>query len=529
MMRMRYNKAIVLAFLLLMSLTIRSINPSTLGVDFGSSWDEGHHALLTENILKDPIHNIVFPTLSLKNGERIIGDMPPFFDVIGSIFVFTFGYSPEIMRTTSIIFGSLTVLIFFLLTNLLFDRKHALLSATIFALFPLHIALSRIYLYVVFELFLTILTSYFLILGVKNKKDSYLFMVALLVCLNFLTRYEFGLFFIAGTLFWLFLRSKNTSAWKTFKKYLLSFMIGIIAFFIWPLMLWLNSEKYISIFPPANNIWENLFVNNGINYLDISFRKVFEGYNWTGSLYPSYLFSGWNIIYTFLIITGTLIAIYRFYKKVIVQKRRISNNGLVLIWVLAFLPIHFTNHVVQHLSALIPVFSISMAIIILEINRISVKIKRRSRMYWRKIITTFNILILLFLILSPLNMIFSGKEILYETNYEKMGEYVSSRTEGYEYSAICEYLYGFWYYADKRCYPYLGVYGYSNKNVKYFIENNITRFVDVKNMDKGVSINNNDYEWLKNNCENMNKEVGITNQSKHYLYDCKNYIDNILS
>lgn len=126
-------------------------------------------------------------------------------------------------------------------------------------------------------------------------------------------------------------------------------------------------------------------------------------------------------------------------------------------------------------------------------------------------------------------MIFSGKEILYETNYEKMGEYVSSRTEGYEYSAICEYLYGFWYYADKRCYPYLGVYGYSNKNVKYFIENNITRFVDVKNMDKGVSINNNDYEWLKNNCENMNKEVGITNQSKHYLYDCKNYIDNILS
>ena len=271
--------SILLLVLLIYSFTIRIINLSEY--DFGSAWDEGYYAMATRNILYDS-SNIIYGRY-LPDSDLLIGKPPGFF-WIGAIFIKIFGVNEINYRLVSVIAGTLSVYIFYLLIKFLFDRKTAFISSVIFASFPLHVAFSRVFQMDVIMLLYVLLTSYFLIIGVCKKNDKLLWISAFLIALNILTKLWGGILSLFGVYFWLYIKQRGNKNMRTFFiKSIVAFFIGFIIFLLWPTVLWLTSKNYTGFHGGCKiaggcNIWENILIYsvgfNSLSRLDVILNNI---------------------------------------------------------------------------------------------------------------------------------------------------------------------------------------------------------------------------------------------------------------
>jgi hypothetical protein len=332
-----------------------------------------------------------------------------------------------------------------------------------------------------------------------------------------------GVLPIIGVVIWLFLKYRKTKMNLCILS-VFSTISGLFLSFIWPLIVWLNPQEYVSIDLLSNiNIWDIVlsyatvrsFSPSDFNLLERLLRVYWN----TGHLTFQYLFSGLNLIYTFIIIIGLIFMLDRIKKIKIsnLMKDKVPSAYLFwFIWLFSYLPVHLGKYpLLQHLVILTPVLSSFIGVGIIKIYNLLTNNLNKF------LARCFMIIIILFFLISPIRMILTGNEILYRTYYKEMGEYVKPRITDYNYSAICRYIPGFTYYADKPCISTdssikLGL----KKPISWYVENKKVRFVEIKTFPRDNPLKEKDIEWVINNCKNVDKEAGIPKESYHHLYDC---------
>jgi 4-amino-4-deoxy-L-arabinose transferase-like glycosyltransferase len=494
--------------------------------DFGPEYDEGYYAIPTRNMLRDPI-NLVYPTFLVKGDIKILSDIPPGLPWIGYIFINIFGINELSFRLVSIIFGVLSVCMFYLLVKL-FDKKIAAISSIILASFPLHVAFSRVYIPHLVELFFCLLISYLFIKGIEEGNRKLIFINIPLIAFNFMLRLWASLLPLIGILFWIIIKYRKTRT-KHLRLSLVSFVVGFLFSFTWPIVVWLTPNYYTGFFnhfdyygtfsSPIRSVWENIFIEMGIKFFPLTdfnlIERLFYVYWNAGNLTFNYLVSGINIVYPLLIICGLFLIFYRIGKtksSKIIEDRTTGFYVFWLLWLLFYLPVHLCIiHSLQHLVILTPAFSFFMGVGLLRIYGV-------FKIFIHEYLANFFAISIIFvLLISPIIMIFTGNEVLYRTYYREMGEYVKPKIVGYEYSAICRYFPEFTYYTEKMCLATHTLKILKNP-ISWYIKNKDVRFVILKA--RPSPLKEEDMRWVINNCKNVDKEAGVPKESYHHLYDC---------
>ena len=141
-------------------------------------------------------------------------EQPPVLTWFNSIFVRLFGFSEFSMRFSSVLFGTFTVILVYYLVKLWYGPKHALISALLLAVIPLHVVYSRVVFREAIQTFF-LLSAIFvmeLIVNKKIKKNKtryiWLSFSGILFALSFLSKYNaiivwgiYNLFLIGYSLF----------------------------------------------------------------------------------------------------------------------------------------------------------------------------------------------------------------------------------------------------------------------------------------------------------------------------------------
>jgi len=178
----------VLLLIILLGLFLR-----VYGIGSESFWtDESATAYTTQLKASEIIDNIYTTT---KHAPEYFegGGTPPFYYVLANYWTKIIGLSESKLRFLSVIFGVISIYFIFLIGKMIFDYKVGLVSAFAFSINYLHINYSqeaRTYSLVVL---LTLLTVYFLLNALKQKKALYWIAYVLSSTLLIYTHY-FGVF-----------------------------------------------------------------------------------------------------------------------------------------------------------------------------------------------------------------------------------------------------------------------------------------------------------------------------------------------
>lgn len=176
---------------------------------------------------------------------------PPMSTWINYLFVSLFGLNELGMRISSVVFGTLTVLVVYFLARLWFNKKIALISALIMAILPLHVIYSRL-------AFTDVMQTFFLLLSISLAeyylKKSYkpvLYLSGIAFAISFLIKYNalvvWGLYWII-VLIYAFIKARNK-----FKRCLSDAFISNLAFAIATLAVILLSGGIPMLIYAVNN------------------------------------------------------------------------------------------------------------------------------------------------------------------------------------------------------------------------------------------------------------------------------------
>jgi len=507
---MKKKDLIMVSLIVLFGLFIRLLLISHY--DIGSYWDEGYFASATVSVMKS-FESFFFPTLFEVGGKELFFAAFPGFPWINSIIPSIFGITTLTLRLVTVLFGTFSTVLFYLIISLLFSRKKAIFSSLVFVSMPILVAFSRVESPHVIEMFFFLLTTYLLILFQKKSDYRYLWFSTLSLAASILVHGWLSLPLILCAYLWVLVFSKVNK-----KKLLLGLSISFILAII-PLVLYINhaSNYYlehkdtINPFSKYDNIESAFYLETGYDYLGMKefniFQRLSPRYLGAGNLTLEYLFTGPNIVYLIMLLFGMLIVAAR----MIFEKSFRTNQGYWLFALLffGFLPIHMAQRsYASHLIIAVPIISFFISESAFFISDI-LKNKILQRVFLS--------LLAIFFLSAPLIMILSGNEILYQTNYKIMGEYVKPLSENYTYSAIVRYSPTFSYYTHKIA----RTTDWMNKPISWFIENNQTRFVGVKTIPNDNTMKASDYDWVINNCVDISEKIGLPADSIHKLYDCK--------
>ena len=126
---------------------------------------------LDEAINVNNATNLDYKTLTLNYS---LGDFhPPLFHVVLKTWILLFGNSEIAVRSPSIIFAIFSILLVYLIAKKLYDKKTALIAATLLATAPLHIYYSQEARMYMLAAFLVSLSVYFFISLIKSDKIIY--------------------------------------------------------------------------------------------------------------------------------------------------------------------------------------------------------------------------------------------------------------------------------------------------------------------------------------------------------------------
>lgn len=222
---MKNHKLILLIIILIVAFTLRIVNVGSIppGV-FDDEANYGYDAWLISQTGKDQWSN--FLPLQFKG----FGDYHlPVTQYLIVPFVRIFGLNTFAIRLPSVLFGTATIAISFLLVRRLFQRNknayiYGLISALMLTFNPWHIALSRTVMEANIGLAFTLLAIYFYLESQVSIKFFSLAMV--FTVLSIYTYYGYRLFLV---LFFIIITLKNKDLIRhNFKKKILIFVIGLV-------------------------------------------------------------------------------------------------------------------------------------------------------------------------------------------------------------------------------------------------------------------------------------------------------------
>ncbi len=503
---MRNKHLLILGLILLFALFVRLI--FITGYDIGSYWDEGYFARATESVMSG-WESFFFPTLFEVDGKELFFAAFPGFPWLNSVIPEVLGVTTLTLRITTVIFGVMSVLLFYNIILLLFSRKKALISALVFASFPLHVAFSRVTSPHIIELFFFLMTLYLLVLFWKTSDYKCIYLTVLSLAASILVHGWLSLPLVIAAFAWIFIVSttRRTRVVFTLGLVLLAAAIPLVLYINHASSYYSEHKDLINPFSRYDDIKFAFYLETGYDYLGVGgfnlLQRLAPRYLNAGHLTLEYAFTGLNIVYLLLFIVGFILSV------AFALRNRKPEYWLFVFLMAGFLPIHLSQRTyLQHIIIITPALVFFAAEAVLLIKKVL-----RSRIIGQ----AFLIFICVFFLSSPLLMIFTGNEILYQTNYEVMGKYVKPLAENYTYSAIVRYAPTFSYYTHKIAKPTDGL----AHPIAWYVENNLTGFVEIKTVLRDNTLKFSDYKWVVNNCESINYKLNISNSSIHQLYDCR--------
>jgi len=246
---MNNKKSISLLFLVLIIVTgFELYNLTAMALWY----DEAFSGLLPQYNLKEMIYRIGLDV------------HPPLYYLLLKGWVMILGNTLFTLRLFSVFFGVLTVIVLYLFLKEVFEnQKLALFSSILLAFnsfFIQFVIEARMF---TLGIFLIVLSSFFLIKALKNKKWSWWLLYALSASTGLYTHYYIFFSILAQSLFavfWLFKEEKfNLSNWlknKNFQLGLASYLLVVISYLPW-LKTFLSQMGQVqeSYWIPPLNIW----------------------------------------------------------------------------------------------------------------------------------------------------------------------------------------------------------------------------------------------------------------------------------
>lgn len=513
---------VILFFIILLGLFVRVYKIN--GLDVGGAWDEGYSMIAASNLIEDK--KLLFIN-HMPDKDGILIDKPPGLYVFGAAFIKPFGNHEISARAVSILFGVLSIYAFFLLVNYITKETGlAILSACIFAFFPLHVALSRAFIGHVPALFFSITSIYLLIKGVGEKKLKLLFIAGLLVSINLFILLWFGILPVIGVMIWMFLYIYRDKDLRKYYFYsLLCVFVGLLIFMTWPLLLSLNEDKYYGFHGdcvlPNCDVWDMLFKHNmvnrtGMNKLDIMhtlstpystyvdiIQRLSRPYLGQGHFSFSREFDSYYKIFLYF---GIFLSLMRLNLRCM---RKISLFWLF--WLMPYLPIQFgENLYTQYLMLVVPFFCFYTAYGIYGLDAIQLKLFQN-----KLLLTGITILICCLFFLKAIAMIKYDREYLYKTNYKLMGEYLRNKTAPSK--VICSRYPGMSYYLKGECKPWDAV----NEDLGKYIKENEIKYVDIRR----AELKQFEPILQRVGCKKINKLIGVSDDAEHSLFRCGEHLN----
>ena len=196
-----------------------------------SFWiDEGATALAIKKYNLLEISDNIYKENKILPGYYLAGDLPIYYFSLES-WSTLFGISELSLRSFSAVFGILSLILIFYLTNLIFNKKIALLS-TFFSAINLTLILysqeARVY---AFILFLSLLSIILLIKYLKEGKGIYIFGFTICDIIILYSQFSWLIFVFAEGLYALFVLYRRYKIKMKFDKklFIALFILGVVS------------------------------------------------------------------------------------------------------------------------------------------------------------------------------------------------------------------------------------------------------------------------------------------------------------
>lgn len=323
--------------IIILGIIIRFALASIYQVSGDACWQLSNSKFIAENLN--------FPVFDFFGRDEPFW-APPLFNIItASIYAIFNNLGKNIaefaIKMISPLFGSLTLIFFFLIAKNLFNKKIAFYSLLFLTFIPLHIDYS-VFSYVDGTVtFLAVLSVY---LAIKNR----IILSAIVAGLAILTKYN-GIFVLPVVLFIIYLKNKNK---KTLIKNLI--LISVISFAIGSLWF-IRNWVYLGnpVWPFLNNLFNGyetkIFAEAGIGSLNLLSILSFSGLatfylgffgipngdittlSFLQLPYPNILFGVWflsTLIFLIPLISG-------------IASRKLKHKNLLYIWITSYIILIF--------------------------------------------------------------------------------------------------------------------------------------------------------------------------------------------
>lgn len=319
---------IILALILIVGLFLRV---HKLGDE--SFWiDETATVYTTQQNTRDIIDDIYTTTIHAPEYFES-GGTPPFYFLVANYWTKIVGLSEAKLRFLSVIFGIISIYFIFLIGKMIFDYRVGLVSAFILSINYLHINYSQEARTYSLVILLTLLTVYFLLNALKQKKASYWIAYVLSGTLLIYTHY-FGVFVLIFEYLFLLI------FWKEYRKSLKSIILSGIGIFIlyapWmPVLLRQIAESgYLVNYLGQNIIYDlaRIFVQFNSWFTPdletrIALRAVYHSISdYTKLNLSSVTALGWLTIISVLLLT--LLLTWFFVVSIFTKDKKITLNNL---------------------------------------------------------------------------------------------------------------------------------------------------------------------------------------------------------
>ena len=246
---------IFLILLMLLAFAVRFHNTGEL-----SGGDDSQYATMASYIIEDPIKAIypAFPDdLSSLNNMKY---NRPFAATPIVPFIFIFGYTNTAVKLPSIIFAILTIIPLFYLIKRQFNTKIAYIASILFAFSPFHILFSRAGFLHSALTFYVVLTIFFVVKAIEDKKTHYIYLAAMMFLINVLTTDFRGILPLLCLIPYLFIKNndfKNIRKLRIlkiikyflvkYKHFIIAWSIACVVYLVYmiiPVILW-NDTSYL--------------------------------------------------------------------------------------------------------------------------------------------------------------------------------------------------------------------------------------------------------------------------------------------
>lgn len=327
-----------------------------------------------------------------------------------------FGVSLFSGRFLSIFFGSLSIIILYLLSKEFFSKRVSIIAAFILAFSPFHILMSLAEQDIAMMFFI-LLSSYFFVRTIKEQKDNLFILSTIFFSIAILIKPIAITFFPAFLIFLIYYYKKDSK--EIFSKKNINLAIKLVIIFL-VMMLPILTFNYLLYkdkgivdlqFSRFTGVAKETYISIAHTIEPFSFSKLIIS---ADGGRPGFL-KGLSTFYIYGPMTFILAIIGLFFTY---RKNKIAFNFLILMFIFTFIFLSGTSLLQWHFTFALPLFSIFAANTIVFVDT---KLKRYLKINRKKVLMVILILILVssfWLIIKHSG--FSGKnEVFKMMSYSK--------------------------------------------------------------------------------------------------------------